>query len=151
MVFDHASWDEPGRERMRLRRRGSDKTNVHAISQIMKADKTTSGVPGGGNGVVPFPLRGHSGCGADSLGLLDAAKLTVPQAARRLGIGETKMRAIIKSGSIPVLDVAGKILIIERDLEEYMRERHGIVRRAPICTTERSPLPDSIAKSRYLS
>lgn len=74
--------------------------------------------------VAPAPLQGDHP-DVNGPGLLHAAKLTVPQAAKRLGIGETYMRAIIGSGSIPVVRIMGKTLLLERDLEEYLRSSYG--------------------------
>jgi excisionase family DNA binding protein len=61
----------------------------------------------------------------DHFDLLHAAKLTVPQAAKALGIGDTKMREIIRNGEVPVIRILGKILILDRDLENYLQGNYG--------------------------
>ena len=57
-------------------------------------------------GVVDFALPGHNfpvtPDGFPTLRLLDAPKLTIPQAARRLGVGETKKRRIVRNGIAPL-------------------------------------------------
>ena len=71
---------------------------------------------------APGAVNGGASRGA---GLLHAAKMTVPQAAKALGVGETKMREIVSKGGIPVLKVLGKTLLLEKDLEEYLRSGYG--------------------------
>ena len=59
-----------------------------------------------GGGVVDFALPGHNfpvtPDGFPKLRLLDAPKLTIPAAARRLGVGETKMRQMVRSCIAPL-------------------------------------------------
>jgi excisionase family DNA binding protein len=85
------------------------------------------------------------------LGLLDAAKLTVPKAAKALGIGETKLREIIRNGEVPVLNVAGKILLLDRDLEAYMRSGYGDLRPARKSTDRIAALPKCVRDSKLLN
>jgi excisionase family DNA binding protein len=84
-------------------------------------------------------------------GLLDAAKLTVPKAAKALGIGETKLREIIRNGEVPVLNVAGKILLLERDLETFLESRRGVMKAEIIKSVARlPPAPDFVRGSEHL-
>jgi hypothetical protein len=46
--------------------------------------------------------------------LLDARKLTIPQAARRLGIGETKMRLIVRNGEVAVVRLGCKVMLTSK-------------------------------------
>jgi excisionase family DNA binding protein len=101
--------------------------------------------------VAPSPLPGQVGGGVGDFRLLDAAKLTVPQAARKLGIGETKMRAIIRDGEVPVLNVAGKILLLEQDLEAFLESRRGVMKAESIKSVARlPPAPDFVRGSEHL-
>jgi len=86
--------------------------------KTVTADRTT---PQNDDKVVlgPVPLL------KDHFDLLHAVKLTVPQAAKALGIGETKMREIIRNGEVPVIRILGKILILDRDLENYLQGNYG--------------------------
>lgn len=87
----------------------------------------------GGLAVAPLaanPLPGHGGGGA---GLLRAAKLSVPEAARRLGVGETKMRSLVKEGRIPAIMIDGKVLLLEADLEGFLNQRYGCLKASRGC------------------
>ncbi|GEM_PF-2109681 len=83
--------------------------------------------------------------------LLDAVKLTVPQAATRMGIGETKMRSIVQCGIIPVLRIGGKTVVLEHDIEAYLQGNYGrmvIIR--PSSRTRLTALPAEISESPWL-
>ena len=81
--------------------------------------------------------------------LLDAVKLTIPRAAKRIGIGETMLRTIIRHGEIPVLVIGGKTVILARDLEGFLQGGYGRVKALPRPETmaKLAPLP----KDLYLS
>ena len=64
---------------------------------------------------------------AMSLGLVTANKLTVKQASKIAGISESKMRAEILKGKLAVIRICSKMLVLERDLENYLRGHYGIV------------------------
>jgi excisionase family DNA binding protein len=84
-------------------------------------------------------------------GLLCCRKLTVPKAAKQLGIGETKMRELISHGEIRVLNLAGKILLLERDLENYLEGNYGSIERAARTAKNKlPPLPKHVAESRHI-
>jgi excisionase family DNA binding protein len=107
----------------------------------------------------PFP-QDKAALSADNTGrsggfrLLDAKKLTVPQAARLMGIGQTKMRTIIQQGEMPVLRVGGKVMIIEQDIERYLQGNHGTFvpapRQAGKPKSKLQPLPPDIADSPWI-
>ena len=83
--------------------------------------------------------------------LLDAKKLTVPQAAKFMGIGQTKLREILRCGELPVIRITGKILLLECDLEAYMQGHYGplkIIETKPF--NRLPPLPKHIAESDLL-
>ncbi len=98
----------------------------------------------------PLPTDIADGA-SNGVGLLRAAKLTVPQAARALAIGETKMREIIRTGSVPVIRVMGKTVLLERDLEEYLRSGYGLLRKAAAPSNRSDALPKAVRKSKYLN
>lgn len=97
----------------------------------------------------PALLAQNTGSGCD---LLYAVKLTVPQAARRIGIGETKMRSILRQGGMPVLRIGGKTVIIERDIEEYLQGQYGRLLPAakPTIKSKMTPLPKEVSQSSWL-
>ena len=107
-------------------------------------------------GVVDFALPGHNfpvtPDGFPTLRLLDAPKLTIPAAARRLGVGETKMRQIVRKGGIPVLTLGGKVMVLERDLDDFLAGRYGRLTAAPkpIFRPEVEPLPSGVRDSEML-
>jgi excisionase family DNA binding protein len=89
---------------------------------------------------------------ASGYSLLDASKLTIPLAAKRLGVGETKMRSIVQQGKIPVLTIGGKTVIIERDIEEYLQGGYGRMKPSakPTTRSKLTALPKGIIGSPWL-
>ena len=56
-------------------------------------------------------------------------KYTVPEASKLLGISETSLRGIIARGEIPVIRIQkAKILILEQDLEEFIKSKYGVLK-----------------------
>ena len=45
--------------------------------------------------------------------------LTLPQAARALGLGERTLRRLVRSGEVPSVKVGSRVLVRHRDLEAY--------------------------------
>ena len=83
--------------------------------------------------------------------LLDAKKLTVPVAAKFMGIGQTQLRELLRKGDIPVIRIMGKILLLERDLEAFMQRSYGPLKVAETKSFNRlPPLPKHIAESALL-
>ena len=121
----------------------------HAITNARAADPL-AGKPAD-NSVASRPLTTDI-CsvtnGGDSL--LHAAKLTVTQAARKMGLGETKMRQIIRNGGVPVVRIMGKTMLLERDLEDYLRSGYGLLRKDSTPSTRIPALPDAVRDSKYL-
>ncbi len=84
-------------------------------------------------------------------GLLCAKKLTVPEAAKVMCIGQTKLRELLRKGDIPVIRIMGKILLLERDLEAFMQRSYGPLKVAETKSSNRlPPLPKDIAESVLL-
>ena len=93
----------------------------------------------------------NGSCGMRETGLLGAKKLTVPQAAKFMGLGQTKLRELLRKGNIPVIRIMGKILLLERDLEAFMQRSYGPLKVAETKPCNRlPPLPKDIAESALL-
>ena len=131
----------------------------------MTASNTTSFVPPATKpsadpaslavGVAPTPLSAEYRAVTFSnaaVSLLSATKLNIPQAARRIGIGETKMRLIVQHGEIPVLRIGGKTVIIEQDMEIYLRGNYGRMALAakPTIKPTLTALPKEVSESPWL-
>lgn len=89
----------------------------------------------------------------DGDGLLCGKKLTVPQASKVMGIGETTMRELLRTGDIPVLRILGKILILERDLENYLHGHYGTLtpsHKSQKQSNDLTPLPKFVQESSLL-
>lgn len=99
--------------------------------------------------VDPNPLPGNSGGEVDG-DLLHAEKLTIPEAAMVLGIGETKLRGMIQHGELPVLLVGGKAMILARDLETYLRGHYGVMQPAPKTASRLPELPEYVLNSELM-
>jgi len=82
--------------------------------------------------------------------LLEQRKYTIPKACKLAGIGETKMRELIRQGLIPVVKIGKKIELLASDLEAFLRGHYGVVQVAERVSTRMPALPESIAKSKHL-
>lgn len=124
---------------------GSERGGRRAQSQARLAQ---SGQPENGLGRNAQALEGPTSSGA---GLLYAKKLTVPQAAKVMGIGQTKLREIVYQGEIPVIRIKSKILILDRDLEAFLMGHFGTLNATPTKPiSSLPPLPKHIAESDLL-
>lgn len=79
--------------------------------------------------------------------LVSERKYTIKEACGKMGVGETTLRAIIKAGGIAVLTIGGKHLLLERDVENYLKAHYGAIREVKVETSRLAPLPDNIANS----
>ena len=79
--------------------------------------------------------------GADGRMLIHERKYSVRDAAKMAGISESAMRLAIGKGMIKAIKIFTKLLVAERDLEVFLRERHGAVQQAvePIRVSSRLP------------
>lgn len=59
--------------------------------------------------------------------LLNARKLNVREAAGRVGISESSLRRLIWRGQLAALTVGGKVVVLERDLEDLLQRSYGRV------------------------
>ena len=76
-------------------------------------------------------------------------KLTVKEAAGRIGIGVTSLRRLINEGQLPVLRLGTKILLLERDVEQYLQGHYGHIVVAE-CPHPRPGLPEWVRNSDVL-
>lgn len=87
-------------------------------------------------------------------GLLDADKMSVAQAAKTIGVGQTNLRTMIKQGMFPVLRIGSRIWLLRRDCEAFLQAHYGTLQ---VATQHRedentrcSALPEEVANSRHL-
>lgn len=93
--------------------------------------------------VVVRPLQQVNGTADEGGTLLHQRKLSVPQAAKVMGIGETKLRELLRQGGIPAIRIMGKTLLVERDLDMYLQRHYGAphVRDGRLDPASRRPKP----------
>lgn len=84
------------------------------------------------------------------LRLVEARKLTVRQAARAAGVSEAMMRLEIQNGKIPVIRIGSKMMVLEGDLEAYLRGNYGVVKQATMPVKFSRRLPKHIIESEFL-
>ena len=92
------------------------------------------------NGLAVCP-QAPDARGNDERMLIHERKYTVREAAKLAGISESAMRLAIGKGLIKAIKIFTKLLVAERDLEDFLRERHGAVPLAvePIRVSSRLP------------
>ncbi len=120
----------------------ADTTGMVAVGPLAEGSLSVESVP------LLDHLNGGRGVQFD---LLHAAKITVPKAAKALGIGETKMREIIRNGDVSVVKVMGKTLLLERDLENYLHSGYGRIKPVQREVSRLPPLPQHIRESQLLN
>jgi len=82
----------------------------------------------------------------DGCGLLHAKKLSLQEAAKLIGVGETKLREIVHQGRIPVIRLDGKIVILAQDADTFLRTNYGYLK--PMLPVRRpNELPAHIEQS----
>ena len=59
--------------------------------------------------------------------LLCVNKLSLKEAAKKLGVGETTMRRLVRRGELPCIKLGSKQLFLEQDLNDYLQARYGRV------------------------
>ncbi len=87
---------------------------------------------------------------AENRHILFERKLSIPEAAKVMGIGTTSLRRIIADGRLPVLRVLKKILILEADVEAFLQESRVVVKHAQSKSHRLPPLPSAVANSQHL-
>ena len=79
--------------------------------------------------------------------LINEPKYNIKEACNKIGIGETTLRSIIKTGGITVLNLGGKYLFLERDIEQYLMKNYVTIKEYKEEPNKLSPLPEHIANS----
>ncbi len=93
---------------------------------------------------------GHNTRTADDRRLIDDQKLSLPEAAKALGISPNSLRRIIEQGRLPVLRILKKTLILASDVEQFLQESRMSVRRVENTKQGLPPLPAAVINSRHL-
>lgn len=88
---------------------------------------------------------------ADGRMLAHERKYTVREAAKLAGISESAMRLAIGKGMIKAIKIFTKLLVAERDLEVFLRERHGAVPQSVEPIRVSSRLPRHFAESDLIN
>ena len=70
---------------------------------------------------------GHHVPAADDRRFIVDRKLSIPQAAKAMGIGANSLRRIIGQGRLPVLKILKKTLILESDVEAFLNAGRCVV------------------------
>ena len=79
--------------------------------------------------------------------LIHERKYSVREAAKLAGISESAMRLAIGKGMIKAIKIFTKLLVAERDLEDFLRDRHGAVPESVEPVRVSSRLPRHFAES----
>lgn len=98
------------------------------------------------NGLAGSPQARFAGS-ADGRMLINERKYSVREAAKLAGISESAMRLAIEKGMIKTIKIFTKLLVAERDLEDFLRERHGAVPQSVEPIRLSSRLPKEFAES----
>lgn len=102
------------------------------------------------NGLAAVPQAPFAG-GSDGRTLVHERKYTVREAAKLAGISESAMRLAIGKGMIKAIKIFTKLLVAERDLEIFLRERHGAVQQTVEPIRVASRLPKHFADSDLIN
>lgn len=92
----------------------------------------------------------HNRAATEKHRLLEDRKLTIPEAARGMGIGANSLRRIIGQGRLPVLRFLTKTLILESDVELFLNASRCVVQAAPHSKSRLPALPADVIGSRHL-
>lgn len=81
------------------------------------------------------------GGGVDGRMLIHERKYGVKEASKLLGLSESGLRLVISKGGIPVLRIGSKMMLLERDIEDFLRSSLVVYQQAenPIKTSSRLP------------
>ena len=93
---------------------------------------------------------GHNTRTADDRRLIDDAKLSIPEAAKAIGISSNSLRRIIEQGRLPVLKILTKTLILASDVEKLLKDSRCFVKTVEQSGNRLPPLPAEVINSPYL-
>lgn len=79
--------------------------------------------------------------------LANEPKYGIKQSCEKMGIGETTLRSIIHKRGIPVVNIGGKYLLLEKDIEKYLQEHYGTINETKVEPHRLPSLPANIASS----
>ncbi len=92
----------------------------------------------------------QSGSSEQNGNLLSIRKLSVKEASQLMGLGATSLRRLIHDGQIPVLRIGGKILLLEHDIEKFLRGCHVTLEEQGVRAPRAQALPDEVVNSPHL-
>ena len=102
--------------------------------------------------VSPNAPIADNGSELNGKSLLIQEKYGVKDAAKMIGIGQTKLREMIRNGEIPVLHIDGKYLLLEQDLEVFIQGNYGRIQPSKSYQVKPKlrPLPNDVIESDLL-
>jgi excisionase family DNA binding protein len=78
-------------------------------------------------------------------------KLTIPEAAKAIGISSNSLRRLIAEGRLPVLKILPrKILIRSSDVEKLLTDSRCFIRKVEPSYNRLPPLPPEVINSPHL-
>lgn len=101
-----------------------------------------------GNKPVVIPVGSRHASGGH-LCLVEARKLSLRDAARAAGVSGSMIRKEIKEGRLPTIKIGAKSLILERDLENYLRG-HYVIERLDDSGSHKAALPAWVEDAEVL-
>ena len=82
--------------------------------------------------------------------LLHARKYSIRDAVGMLGVGQTKLRALIRQGEIPTIRIGSTYFLLESDLEHYLAQHYGRNQQVGDTPTITSAIPAWVEHSDVL-
>ena len=82
--------------------------------------------------------------------LLSDKKLGIKDAAAHLGVSTTTMRRLVEKGELPAISITSRLLFLERDLEDYLRAKHGFAKSRDDRPEIHPALPKHVLNSPFL-
>jgi excisionase family DNA binding protein len=79
--------------------------------------------------------------------LINELKYSIKEASKKMGVGETTLRSIIQKGGIAVLNIGGKYMLLERDIEKFLKGNYVTFKENKEEPNRLPPLPENIANS----
>ena len=83
--------------------------------------------------------------------LIHEKKYGVKEASILLGLSESGLRLVISKGGIHVLRIGSKMMLLERDIEDFLRSRLVVYQRAVEPVRISSRLPKHILESDLIN
>lgn len=87
---------------------------------------------------------------ADDRRLINDQKLSIPEAARALGISPNSLRRIIEQGRLPVLRILKKTLILASDVEKFLEDSRCFINATVQMKSRLPALPAEVINSMHL-